>query len=343
MKFGIFDHVDDSGCSLAEHYKSRLRLVEAMDRLDFHAYHVAEHHGTPLGLAPSPSVYLSAVAQRTRRLRFGPLVYLAAHYHPLRLAEEICMLDQMSEGRLQVGIGRGGVFLEQQLYGVDPDEVPQRYEEALATVLAALADGEAHLDGKHYSYPDFAMVLRPYQKPHPPLWYGIGSPGSTVWAAKNDVSVVALSPAKVAAAVMLRYREEWDKLGKPAADLPHLGLSRHVVVADTDAEALRIARAAYPKWRASFSYIWNKMKAHHPLVDKLPAEWDAYQEMGSGMAGAPASVRDYLARQRDDAHATYVACQMVFGAMPEEEALHSLELFSREVAPALASHPSVAA
>jgi alkanesulfonate monooxygenase SsuD/methylene tetrahydromethanopterin reductase-like flavin-dependent oxidoreductase (luciferase family) len=343
MRFGIFDHMDDSGQPLAEFYKSRLRLVEAIDRLGFHAYHVAEHHGTPLGLAPSPGVYLSAVAQRTRRLRFGPLVYLAALYHPLRLAEEICMLDQMSEGRLQVGIGRGGVFLEQELYGVAPEEVPARYNEAVDVLLALLTQGTTPPGGRYYSYPGFAMVLRPHRRPHPPLWYGIGNPDSAVWAAAHDVNVVSLTPAGTAAQVMLRYRSEWEKLGKAADALPCLGLSRHVVVGETDAEALRIARAAYPRWSASFSHLWKKMNVHHPLLDRRPETWDGYQELGTGIAGSPATVRDYLARQREEAHANYVACQMVFGDMPEQDALHSMELFSREVAPALAERAALIA
>ena len=108
MRFGVFDHVDDCGLPLAGHYAARLRIVEALDDLQFDSYHVAEHHGTPLGRAPSPNVYLAAVAQRTRRLKFGPMVYVAALYHPLRLAEEICMLDHMSGGRMQIGLGRFG-------------------------------------------------------------------------------------------------------------------------------------------------------------------------------------------------------------------------------------------
>ncbi len=76
MEFGIFDHVDRNGLPLEQFYEMRLALVEAYDRLGFRSYHIAEHHSTPLGMAPSPSVFLSAVAQRTKRLRFGPLVYL---------------------------------------------------------------------------------------------------------------------------------------------------------------------------------------------------------------------------------------------------------------------------
>src|SRR6476646_11281399 len=107
MEFGIFDHLDRSPSSLADYYEERLEIVELFDRTGFHAYHLAEHHATPLGMAPSPSVFLAAVAQRTKRLRFGPLVYTVNLYHPLRLIDEICMLDQMSSGRLELGIGRG--------------------------------------------------------------------------------------------------------------------------------------------------------------------------------------------------------------------------------------------
>ena len=99
MRFGVFDHVDDSGLPQAEHFETRLKLIEAMDRLGFDSYHTAEHHGTNLGFAPSPSVFLSAVAQRTKRLKFGPLVYLPALYHPMRLAEEICMLGEGAKPR----------------------------------------------------------------------------------------------------------------------------------------------------------------------------------------------------------------------------------------------------
>src|SRR2546423_686940 len=79
MEFGVFDHLDRNELPLRDYYESRLKIVEHYDRLGFYAYHIAEHHSTPLGMAPSPSVFLSAVAQRTRRLRFGPLVYALPH------------------------------------------------------------------------------------------------------------------------------------------------------------------------------------------------------------------------------------------------------------------------
>jgi alkanesulfonate monooxygenase SsuD/methylene tetrahydromethanopterin reductase-like flavin-dependent oxidoreductase (luciferase family) len=104
MKVGVFDHMDRAGADLGRQFEERLKLIELYDRAGFHAYHLAEHHATPLGMAPSPSVFLAAVAQRTKRLRFGPLVYTVNLYHPLRLIDEICMLDQMSGGRLELGI-----------------------------------------------------------------------------------------------------------------------------------------------------------------------------------------------------------------------------------------------
>ena len=105
MKFGIFDHIDDAGVPLSQLYADRLTIAEAYDRAGFHGYHVAEHHTTPLGAAASPALIFAALAYRTTTLRFGPLVYLLPFYHPLRLIEEVCMLDQMSGGRFSSASG----------------------------------------------------------------------------------------------------------------------------------------------------------------------------------------------------------------------------------------------
>src|SRR3979409_1784398 len=140
MRFGIFDHLDDSGVPLGQLFEERLKLIEAYDRAGFYGYHLAEHHNTPLGLAPSPSVFLSAIAQRTRRLRFGPLVYALPLYHPLRMIEEICMLEQMSRGRLEIGFGRGSVPAELVYYGAKPDVAQQVYAEAIELILQGLTE-----------------------------------------------------------------------------------------------------------------------------------------------------------------------------------------------------------
>ena len=107
MKFGVFDHIDEAGVPVGQQFEERLALIERYEHAGFHAYHLAEHHGTPLGHAPSPSVFLAAATQRTTTLRLGPLVYCLPLYHPLRLIDEVCMLDHLSDGRLQLGVGAG--------------------------------------------------------------------------------------------------------------------------------------------------------------------------------------------------------------------------------------------
>src|SRR5436190_19490049 len=161
MEFGIFDHLDRSHLPLADFYETRLAVVEAIDRAGFYAYHLAEHHATPIGMAPSPSVFLAAVAQRTRRLRFGPMIYALPLYHPIRMIEEICMLDQMSGGRLDVGFGRGTSPIELALYGQDPDKAREIYDEALAIVLRGLTERTLSFRGAHFSYQDVPMELAP--------------------------------------------------------------------------------------------------------------------------------------------------------------------------------------
>ena len=108
MDLGIFDHLDRRGDEpLADYYESRLRLLEKYDAAGFYSYHLAEHHATPLGLAPVPGIFLAAASQRTRRIRLGPCVYCLPLYDPLRLIEEVCMLDHLSRGRFDFGVGRG--------------------------------------------------------------------------------------------------------------------------------------------------------------------------------------------------------------------------------------------
>jgi len=333
MKFGIFDHVDDSGVGATQFFEDRLNLVEALDRLGFHAYHVAEHHGTPLGMSGSPNVYLSSVAQRTKRLRFGPLVYLPVMYHPLRLAEEVAMLDHLSHGRLEMGVGRGAVFIEQQSFGVNPDEVPERYNEARDILIQALTSDTVNFKGKHYVFEDFKVMIRPVQQPHPPLWYGLSSPETAVWCAANDVNAVSLAPAARAAVPFARYREEWDKLGKAPADIPLMGINRHVVVAPTEAEARKTAISAYDRWYANFSQLWERKGVPTPPV--FPTSWEAQEAAGLGVAGPPDKVREFLADQLKTAGATYLVGQMIFGDIPYQGALQSLEMFAKEVAPGL--------
>ena len=171
VAFGISDWIDRSTAPLHQLYKDRLQLLELADAAGFFCYHLAEHHATPLGIAPSPALVLIAAAQRTQRIRLGPLVYLLPLYNPLRLIEEVCMLDQLSDGRLELGVGRGVTPYELRYYGVDPASTRAIFNEALSVLIAGLTESRVTFEGEHYHFNDVPMELHPFQQPYPPLWY----------------------------------------------------------------------------------------------------------------------------------------------------------------------------
>ena len=189
LQFGIFDQNDHGPYPLAEQYDKRLQLIELYDSSGFRTYHMSEHHSTPLNLTPSPSVFLAAVAQRTTRLRFGALVYVLPAHHPLRLAEEICMLDHLSNGRLEVGIGRGASPHELNYFGVDADLAPAIYVEAYQVIMQALTRDEVNFSGKHYQFAKVPIDMKPAQLPHPPLWYAVPVPEGAAWPAQNAINI----------------------------------------------------------------------------------------------------------------------------------------------------------
>ena len=334
MKFGVFDHMDDSGSPLWRHYENRLRVIEAYDAGGFYAYHLAEHHATPIGFAPSPGLFLAAVAQRTKRLRFGPLVYPLPFYNPLRLLEEICMLDHLSEGRLELGIGRGISPTEAAFYGIDPGEMQAMYEEALEILRHGFVGKSLEFAGTYNSYDKVPITLRPYQKPHPPLWYGASSPSSVVWAAKNNVNIVTLALADQTRTITDLYKSEWTANGESPEAVPLMGVSRHIVVADSDKKAMEIASRAYPKWLHSFRYLHTKYRPNaklSPIAQLYPETFEELQRIGNGIAGSPDRVRAFVSDQIDRCGTNYMVSWLAFGDLSLEEAMTSTQLFSQEI------------
>ena len=336
MQFGVFDHLDRCGRSLADFYEDRLAITEAYDRAGFYAYHLAEHHSTPLGMAPSPSVFLSAVAQRTRRLRFGPLVWAMPLHHPLRLIEEICMPDQMSGGRFQLGVGRGVSPFETRAYGLDFAKTGEMYHEAFRLILEGLSTHELTFEGKHYQYRNVAMILRPAQRPHPPLWYGITIPDNVDWPAANDVNIVSIALRATVRIITDRYRSVRARHGRSPSSIPFMGVARHVVVAASDAEARRIARRAYPRWRESFRWLFARHGVEPRIVSLYPPSFDELMALENGIAGSPATVRDFIGAEIEASGANYLLSWFAFGDMTFAESLRSVELFAREVMPSFA-------
>ena len=339
MDFGIFDHLDRNASPLAEYYEDRLKIAQAYDRAGFYSYHLAEHHGTPLGMAPSPSVFLSAIAQRTRQLRFGAMVYALPLHHPLRLIEEICMLDHLSGGRVDIGFGRGSVPVELEFYGANPEDAQEVYAEGLELILQGFTQEVLNFQGKRFSFRDVPMEIRPLQQPHPPIWYGVHAPDSAERAARRGLHTISLDPPEMTRASTSRYRATWNEAhaGKP---LPKLGLGRFIVVAPTDADALRLARRAYPKWHDSFIYLFRRH--NRSQMHPRPSDFDTLVERGQGIAGSPRTVTEFLKSQLDMTGCNYVVGQFAFGDLTLGETLHSIDLFVREVMPVLRRGESAA-
>jgi alkanesulfonate monooxygenase SsuD/methylene tetrahydromethanopterin reductase-like flavin-dependent oxidoreductase (luciferase family) len=328
MKFGIFDHIDANGMAAGEQYAQRLRLVELYEKLGFYCYHLTEHHATDLGMASSPSVFLAAASQHTGTIRLGTLVYLLPLHHPVRLLEEIGMLDQLTGGRFQLGVGRGGQPAEHSRFGLAEADLGPMFEEALDLLLVRLSgDFSAH-KGAYYDLPELPLRIRTVQKPHPPLWYGTASSHRNQWAAEHAVNLLCLVPNARSREVFDDYREKLAALGRTE---PCIGLARQLVVAPSDAEAERIAERAWKPFVRSFNWLVEHLgQPAFPIAQTFAGA----VEMGLAFAGSPASVRDFVARARDEAAANYLALEVAFGDISEAEATQTAELFAREVMPA---------
>ena len=332
MEFGIFDHLDRNDLSLKDFYEARLKLIEAYERAGFYAYHVAEHHSTPIGMAPSPSVFLSAIAQRTKTLRFGPMVYALPLHHPLRLIEEICMVDQLSGGRLEIGFGRGSSATEVSFYGQDPAKAQDIYSEARELILRGLTQKRLTFEGKFFSFKDIPMELEPLQKPHPPMWYGVHSVEAAERAARQGLNMVSLDSAKDTRTYNDRYRQVWRELHGDTAT-PKLGQSRFIVIAENGKEALAAAQRAYPVWHRHFYYLYSIRggKPTHPR----PETFEKMMGIGHAIAGDSLEVLQFLRAQIDESAANYLVGQFAFGDLSLSESLRSVELFRKNVMPEL--------
>jgi alkanesulfonate monooxygenase SsuD/methylene tetrahydromethanopterin reductase-like flavin-dependent oxidoreductase (luciferase family) len=304
------------------------------ENIGIHAYHMAEHHATPLGMSPSPSVFISALAQRTKTLRFGPLVYTLALYHPLRLADEICMLDHMSGGRLQLGIGRGVSPIEIQLFGFDPQKAQAMYLEGYQVIKQSLTQDTVNFEGEYYTFKDVPALLKPLQKPMPPIWYGTSNPPSATWAAGEGFNVVTNGLPTMVSEVTGRYRAEWTRLGRDPAQIPFMGTTRHIVIADTDKEAMEIGRRAYSRWYDNFMYLW-RMRNTKPLYTTYTESFDEVVANGQGIAGSPATVRSAMLKQAAETGINYFLLRLAFGDMTLAESTRSANLFNEHIKGAL--------
>jgi alkanesulfonate monooxygenase SsuD/methylene tetrahydromethanopterin reductase-like flavin-dependent oxidoreductase (luciferase family) len=339
MEFGVFDWIDRDPLLLADTYEQRLQVIAAADALGYWCYHLAEHHGTPLGMAPAPGIFLAAASQCTRRLRLGPLVYLLPLYNPVRLVEEICMLDHLSRGRLELGIGRGASPYELGMLNVDVAETKSMFDEALDVILMGLTTGRVDYAGEHYSFRNVLIPTRPYQQPYPPLWYPTSNPASMAWVGQQRFSTLFTHTSRDLTeqrAMIAAYEQALAAPPDPFAlnqhaPRPRYGLVRHVCVAATDAAALASARAAWPAWHASFNFLW---RLHDNPRHEASIDFDASVESGMAIVGSPATVVERLRALIGATGGNYFAGCFSWGSLTPNQQLTSLRLFAEQVVPA---------
>jgi alkanesulfonate monooxygenase SsuD/methylene tetrahydromethanopterin reductase-like flavin-dependent oxidoreductase (luciferase family) len=272
LELGIFDSVDLAHGAVGELLDDRLRFAQEVERLGFRHYHVAEHHGTPLSVCPSPNLFVAALSRLTSTMRIGTLVTVLPAYEPFRLAEEIATLDQLTHGRLDFGVGSGISPLELGILGADSGQARAIYQETLTAVTNALRTGRMTHRGTLLRDYDAALSVRPVQRPYPQLWYASGSAATAEWAAANGINFVTRWENGAVAAVADTFWAAWaqhradpDRLN-PIAGRPRLGISTQVVIANTQTEAEDVFRRANSLHEQRLLHLWHE-HADHRLDD----------------------------------------------------------------------------
>ncbi len=346
MQVGLFDHISNGARPLAQLFDERLDFVKACDEAGFYCLHLAEHHATPLNMVPVPGVFLGAAARVTKRIRLGPLVYLLPLYSPLRLAEEIAMLDHLSHGRLEVGVGRGVSPFELRYHKIDHAQSRDLFNDGFNCLTAALTTEALTYSGPHYQYDNVPIALRPLQQPHPPFWYGSSSAEGSTWAGEQGLHFVTLGSMKLAKDCIDAYKAAFAKRGKAAQPKPEfkggaaIGVQRHIFVDETDEKAKAWARPAMNYHLDLINWLRTKHGVNNAQTARLVAFRGAnFEEAvaeGSAIAGSPKTVLAELERHIDTLGVNYLLAYLFLGNMTAETANRSLRLFAAEVMPKLA-------
>jgi alkanesulfonate monooxygenase SsuD/methylene tetrahydromethanopterin reductase-like flavin-dependent oxidoreductase (luciferase family) len=300
VKFGILQFFSwpDRRVDLPTVYRRALDRIEIMDSAGYDAVWLTEHHFSGYSVCPSIPVLGAFAAARTKRIRIGAGVTLAGFYHPLRLAEEIALLDVLSGGRVNWGAGRGFDLREFNAFGVKPEESFARFREVVDIVLAAWREPRLTLRTEHYSFDNLEVLPRPVQKPHPPVWLAASSPDAIRSAAADGFSIL-MSPHSSHGEIgeqLQMYRAALREHGH-REDGREIPIARLVAVAPTDAEAREVA-AAGAAWM-----IQNYARGASPGSDEERIERYVNSVV---IHGSPARVRDEIARLRAEIGLEYL-------------------------------------
>ena len=329
--------------------RNELTQVEWSEELGFDEVWFTEHHFIDYGLSVDPATLASAAASRTRRVRIGLAAAILPFHHPLRLAEQMALVDIISDGRLDVGVGRGNRPAEFAGYRVPQQESRERFDENVDVIQRGWTEERFSYHGRFFSFDDVRVIPKPVQRPHPPLYQvcvtkdGIENTALRGWPMLNSV---LFGPVDQLLTNRDTYVNTLDKAGRTpdeiAALLARWGVSRQIYVADTDAKALEEAKAAELWYQDSFRrfVIPERIEDAHPTLQpgfRAMAErlgkvtWEGL--VAETLAfGSPDTVARHIEYMRSIG-VGQILCWMNFGGLAQDKIRRSMELFAREVMP----------
>jgi alkanesulfonate monooxygenase SsuD/methylene tetrahydromethanopterin reductase-like flavin-dependent oxidoreductase (luciferase family) len=306
VKFGVLQFFSwpERRIPIAQVYQRALSRIEIMDKTGYDAVWLAEHHFNSFSVCPSVHMMGTHVAARTQRLRIGTAVTLAAFYHPLRIAEEIALLDVLSGGRVNFGAGRGFDATEFRAFGVPPAESADRFREAVEVVLAAWSSDRLNYSGRYFSFENIEVLPKPVQQPHPPVWVAASSEPAVEWAAQRGLTIMMdpHSPHAEIARKRELYRTRLEAAGH-AMNGREIPMARLVAVAETPAKAEEVARSG-AGWVVG-SYVG---KSGGAMLDPRAAQKDPIERYLDGIVvyGTPEKVVDDLQRLGEEMYLDYL-------------------------------------
>ncbi|MFN0025760.1 MAG: LLM class flavin-dependent oxidoreductase [Acidimicrobiales bacterium] len=291
-------------------YQRALERIDTMDHNGYDAVWLAEHHFSSFSICPSVHLMGMHIADRTKNLRIGMGVSLAATYHPLRLAEEVALLDVLSGGRVNWGAGRGFQRVEFDAFGIAPEESYARFREHVAVVLAAWTQERLTFHGQFVNYEDIEVLPKPLQQPYPPTWMAGSSTPAITWTGQQGLDLM-VDPHSTHAQIAAK----WDLYHRVLADAGHatvgrvVPMARLVAVAPTDAEAEAVARSG-AQWMLA-SYVGRPANAappSDPLEPDPMSAADPVQRYVDDVIiwGSPQRVVDELHRLAEVMHLGYL-------------------------------------
>ena len=324
LKFGI---IPIEG---GHYYRDALEEVTRAEGLGFDSAWMEEHHSVPDHYWPSPLPVLAGFATRTSRLMLGTDILVAPFYHPVRLAEDVALLDLMSGGRITLGIAIGYKPDEFGLYGAEIEKRGARFEEQLAIMKGLWTEERLDFKGRYYSI-EGRLEPKPLTKPHPPVW--IGGWGELAlkraatladnWIPGPTADLTRLVAGKK---TFLENRRAAGR-AEPVTEWP---LTRDVIIADTDRQAREIAEAhIMVAYRKEYAGGWR-----HLFIDaSIATDLDRLME-DRFIIGGPDQCARQIRRFVEQYGMTHLICRLFFPSMPHAHIMRELELLSREVMPA---------